>query len=519
MRARDWLRRYPLAALVLLLGSGLGAFGFALGMLPFPSREHEPSPKQIAVPSEEVLCGPRALLVASCLMGRPVEFAEVLKLCRLTSAGASIGDLKQAAQELGLNAESRIADWPTLVAHRGAAILLLKSSHFVTINPAEPVPDQFHGRMRIFDPGRSARWTTQSELEAAWKGETIFLSRVSSPAAGSEAGPVLGLEAFWHDRGAIPASTETARYLLAFQNLGQVPLKISVAGSSCGCARSDRQTIEIPPGSKQNVEPKVALRGKRGYFSEYIAFNSNDSNHRDFKVWLCGAATSQEILSAKVLNLGDIAVGQTVSKELVVYDSGTGELRVKRVRIAIANPEVAPKLALNATIQQIESEDAAAKLHVAGRYRLRAGDYLIRVKASPSDGCALGPLAGQLELETNLPSDLAKLSCALEGAITPDVAWLPQAVVLQLVRGTKSHAAIRLWRPSGRDLTVSRATVTDHLPSLRVALRTPKPGLSEDYLDLDYDDSLGNRKLLETMLEVELMQGAKARIPVMIVRE
>jgi hypothetical protein len=517
MRARDWLGRYPVAALVLLLGSGVGAIAFAIGMLPIRPREQDPRLTQVAVPSEEVLCGPRALLVASCLMGRPVEFSEVLKQCHLTSAGVSIGDLKQAARELGFNAESRIADWSAVAAHRGAAILLLKASHFVTINPAEPVPDQFQGRMRIFDPGRSARWTTQSELDEVWKGETIFLSK-SPSAAETVVTPLLDLKTFWHDQGAIPASVEAARYVLAFQNLGQAPLKITVVGTSCGCATSDRQTIEIPPGSEQNFEPKVTLRGKRGYFSEYIAFNSNDPNHREFKVWLCGAATSQEILSAKELNLGDIAVGQTLSKELVVYDPGTAQLRIRSVHFLARRPENASKLAVNVAVQRIDSDDAASQVHLAGRYRPRPGDYLVRVSVSPSEDCVLGPLIGRLEVETNLPDDLAKMSCALDGEITSDVAWSPQAVILRVVHG-KSHAALRIWRPSGRELTVSRAIVADQVRSLHVRLRTPRPGLRENYLDLDFAESPENHRPLEAIVDLEIEPGAKARIPVMIVRD
>lgn len=149
------------------------------------SREVAPAePSTVPVVSSNNDCGPACLYLICRLAGRPQPLAAIRRKAKTTDAGTLLLHLRNAARDLGFEAEAIQGDFAALASHIAAketfAILHVRSNHFIV---AEGTTED--GAVRMLDPAGGASLVSEEALRNAYRWEGVMLC-LTIPAEGGK---------------------------------------------------------------------------------------------------------------------------------------------------------------------------------------------------------------------------------------------------------------------------------------------------------------------------------------------
>ncbi len=413
------------------------------------------------IPSVDVRCGPNSLRTASLRLGIPFPSDEMLAIPVHPALGASIGDLKGAAIRQGLEATSTTIGFDHLKNHRGTAILLINNNHFVAVDPRESSPPDGDRKLRVYDPGKLAVWWSRTELEKAWQGETLLLSREHSdaPAPGDEA---IVWDHCWKDAGLVD-DPDAAQFQFPVTNGGSTPLEIGIDGTSCNCTSAKVSPERLLPGESGVVTAAVSLIRQPGHFSETVRVRSSDPGAPLTELVLSGSSLNN-VVSARSVHFGSIYPGEEAVKHLLISDRGDGRLEVASAEwLPQVAPTVLPSVAAMVKTTRVRPGDKWNG-RISPALRPSPDDSVVEIAVRAAEESIDGKFAGQIEIVTNLPAPWTRFTVLAEGIVASPLAAEPAALTVSArVPGSETQR-ITISHKSGKEVTLARVSAKGELP-------------------------------------------------------
>lgn len=417
---------------------------------------------------KENLCGPNSLWIAALRLGVQVEQEQVARAVDSEEGGATLWDLKRAAEELGLQAEGVRMTWEELRELEGPAVLFVRGDHFVCVDPRERAdPTE---SIRVHDLPRPAEWVTRGQIEPEWSGEALVLSRAGT---GIPPGcPSIRFASLYADFGIEEGPISLS---FPFHNSGSEPLEILDIHKSCGCVSAGVTEERIPPGGEALVSVDLDLSGQEGEQKRSIELDTNDPTHPKVELFIHGLARSSVRISTDKVDFGDLAVGERATRGFAVFDRFDGTLNVTGVELSLESAvESPPKLSVH--FERVAPEVARERTR---KYALgeNAIAYWVEVVAEVTAETSQEGFRGQVLVKTD-SERRPVIAVPFELNVLGDYYAVPEKVYFGLVRpGQAISKEISIRRRSG-----ARAEIE--------AARALRPGLEPEsaggiHVDLD----------------------------------
>lgn len=469
----DWIRKHGLGLGVFTLGCLAAVFAALI----VPQVRYLWGLEAVAEPSvgnpyvTDYRCGPKSLMIALGRLGVPVEWARIEEIPVEPGKGTTLGELKQAALDLGVGASARSLSWEELTGLGSAAICHVKGDHFVAVDPRESAgPEPRGAKLRVYDPDRVASWWTRGDFEKIWRGQCLVLEKKAAAAQG----PRLEWDACYLDCGML-REVVAQDFEARLRNGGSEPLEVAITGTSCSCAEASLSATVLQPGESATLHAKINLQGRRGAFFQNVALRSNDPGLPQCRVFCSGAVLNTELLSTRKLHWGAVRPGQRSRREIFLTDPGDGRLEVAE---ATWTPTEESGYAMKASARRLTADWLARRETKDGH--LQPGDFVIELELTVAEDCAPRRIAGEVALRTNLPRPFDQFRVAVEGAVVNDLEASPAAVLLSDAALGGGAARVTIQSVLKRPVGVEKVLVKGELP---VELEAPRQ-LSESSVEL-----------------------------------
>ncbi len=257
------------------------------------------------------------------------------------------------------------------------------------------------------------------------------------------------------------------KHAFKIRNVGDAPLKVDVASTTCKCTVGDLGKNEIPPGEETDVMLEWTAKTPPGPFRHGATLSSTDPLRSRIELVVEGDVVESNTLLPPELLFGTVSANGT--KDVSTYLVSNLEDEVQITRHEFSDPEVAKQIKL--TITPVEKD----KLPVAAA---RSG---MKVTATYTASKSIGPFFTWLTLETNLKS-AEKLTVPITGNVVGDISifgpgWTANQGVLRVGavsskagKIVRLNVAVRGEHAQGTQLEVASVDP----PELKVSLGEPK---------------------------------------------
>lgn len=371
------------------------------------------------VSPDERLCGPRSLHIAMNLLAEPVDFDQILETCTLQARGVAFGELLRLPHRRGMTAKLEKMTWDQLLSAETVCVLYVEPGHFIAIDSREH--RQHDGKIRIYDPGQTARWVDRDQLDQKWRGETLVLGHSTSVRP-------ITFDSCWQDAGLVMSDSHA--YRVRISNHGDAAVDLAIKKSSCHCTVGSLGATSLEPGETTFCDVTVSLKGRRGPFHESVEISCS-TQAEPTTLWFTGGKFPGALCRGHEF-LGAVTPDEAFQKKIYVHDPGDGSLSLKGsdcdlvLRTAVTNEVVRCQLTL-ATIGE-----ADADLGSRGLFQVNPGDVRVTVSGVIPRGVEPQSLKGSLKLTTRLPSPLNTIEVILSGQIVSHLKSSPPAVLVDL---------------------------------------------------------------------------------------
>jgi hypothetical protein len=367
------------------------------------------------------VCGPAALCVALARLGDFCSADDIAFQVKLTPRGTTFGDLMNVAMEHGFAPELERVQWSDLASLAGTAVLWIDGSHFVACDPRERLagPDE---AVRVYDVDTPSQWWGCRELARRWTGEALILRPKASQPPGRDARltiPVTLLDQGWI------SSDQPAVFHFSLANSGSVPLALRVAKVGCSCSSARLTSESIAPGGVGELEVRVDVRDKRGFFSDRVLLETNDPTHSRVAVRVAAGVIHGGPTSVREVFFDDLIQGESQSRTFVVHDRGDRVLEVRKASHDWTSADGPRGVRATVRIGKVDNPRELGKVYAT--FAPARGDYVVQLTMTADPNAAVGELHGLVVIETNTAQPL-KVLCS--GKVRTHVEALPRAVVL-----------------------------------------------------------------------------------------
>ena len=219
-----------------------------------------------------------------------------------------------------------------------------------------------------------------------------------------------------------------------FANIGTDTLKVS-ARSTCNCTAAMLSDKNIPPGETGEILLEYDTKGKKGSTTQSVDIRTNNPEKRWVRLTLSATVKAGTIVVPEKLWLDEIAVGEAISRELLVVDQGDKTLIVEKIDV----PE-----GIIAEIMPIR-EDSTVK-------------YSIPIVLTIKSGTTPGYFEKLVTIHTN-DSKKNKIIVPVSGLILSEIKALPPTIFFGEVKpNTMVVREITLSPTNEKRLEIARAT-------------------------------------------------------------
>ena len=108
-------------------------------------------------------CGVAVLMMVAEYHGKECTMEELTERCQLTRDGASLYDLQQAAESIGLQTLAIRCTVEELVERIPLPVIALwTNNHYIVVDDADD------SRIHVLDPARDSVWYSHDEFQRGW---------------------------------------------------------------------------------------------------------------------------------------------------------------------------------------------------------------------------------------------------------------------------------------------------------------------------------------------------------------
>jgi len=237
----------------------------------------------------------------------------------------SLLDLSMAAGKLQLRTSGFRLQYSELLEIESPAILLVSKNHFVTFVGV------WEGKALVADYPRPAVALNESRLTSLWNGMALVVEKLEKP-SGEEAsftgGARIHFERELGDFG-IVSQGKSLHQDFQFSNVGDGPLTVEIKSTSCSCAGTVLSASEVLPGATGAVEIALRTLGKLNRVTNYVNLKTNDFLQPETTLALTGIVKVDMRYAPRMIDFGDVLLGESLSREIVLVDSSETGLEVK----------------------------------------------------------------------------------------------------------------------------------------------------------------------------------------------
>ncbi|MBN2590410.1 MAG: DUF1573 domain-containing protein [Sedimentisphaerales bacterium] len=370
------------------------------------------------LPGGNVTCGSQCLYLFCKLKGISINIDDLLKTVPHHQDGASMLNLKKAAESLGLTSNGYKVDFDGLKKLPLPAIIHLNESHYLLLLEVGK------NKVKLADTStRSVFETGRKEFINEWSGYvlTLEIPDNSDIIKLSEKGETIYIQKPIWDLGKSP-SGKTYNHSFTLINAGKEPLEILDVKTSCGCTVPEYTKSPIPPGSKSELNVTMYSEGRSGPYSGQIIVKTNSKDYplltmdikAEFKLYQGNISVfPQNIVWEEILK------GKEVSQKVKVLRHGEDPLNFIRATCDIPNIKV----------NIIEN---------AKRANLESNKY-VELDLVVSNKMPIGEFHGFLEIETK-HSKYPTIKISIEGNVGTGIHAEPRVIFLSLKNNTNKRS-------------------------------------------------------------------------------
>jgi hypothetical protein len=364
--------------------------------------------------------------------GVTASIEDLTKSCNRNKAGgASLWDLKAAAEQKGLHASGVKISASKLKSLKIPAIAHLWSNHYVVVDGG------MGDLVQVIDPPKEPEFILDKEFSKLYSGFALLLSDDPSAfPADEDSGPDLRLNTYLWDFGAIDEGRSVSQEL-TLKNQGAEELTILEVKPSCTCVTWSLSDFVLRPGASASMSLKFDPTGKSGSQPQTVTIRSNDPVTPAIQLQIRGTVKPLKVVfSPKRVDFGTVNREKPTAKQVYVDSM----VDVKSVHCDL--PFVSAGVS--------ESADEQHTAHV--------------VSISLKPEVPIGSFSGKLIIETGHPTD-PTLEVPLSGTVIGGVQCSVDSLFFGTVRKGASKKLKMTVRPAaGRSVRVeSVKNLSEHL--------------------------------------------------------
>ncbi len=260
------------------------------------------------------------------------------------------------------------------------------------------------------------------------------------------------------------------------RNVGEGPLRVEVASTTCKCTVGDLSKNEIGPGEESEVVLEWVAKTGPGPFRHGAVLSTNDPTQTSIDLTVEGQVVESTAMSPTELFFGTVRTGESKTASLYLMTFIDEDPQVRDYELS--SEELTEQLEIRITPadrSELPSPDAVSGLKLSATYR---------------SGKTLGPFQGWLTMNTNFEK-AQKISVPITGRVVGDVSifgpgWSARRGLLRMgsFPSSKGHAvslklSVRSERAQGAQWEVAEVDP----PQLKVTFGEPRQ-ISEKLLHL-----------------------------------
>jgi hypothetical protein len=296
------------------------------------------------------------------------------------------------------------------------------------------------------------------------------------------AGAAISVDACWQDFGKVHG-TDTAEYSVKITNIGTLPLNLKVLETSCGCTTASLQAHALAANDTTSLIVAVSLKDKRGYYQESVVLETNDTRLSQLRLFLAGTVLKEVRTSENSIALGELLLGQTIVRKILLEDPGIGDLRLASLKVEAADGDSTPDVVLSAESIRIDTD---TKVRLDNRVaQCRRGDHIISVKVLVPPTALCGKISRRLRILANLPSGPIDLSVNVTGNVQPySLDVCPRAILKRIDSRSGWRETITLKRGDSAPLVITNIRFTGGLP---LTVACTEKSIAVSHLTIDFE--------------------------------
>ena len=395
--------------------------------------------------ADDILCGPRALLILCRMYGIDAELEELARLARVNEEGTNMFNLLKAAQAKGFSAVGRILKYNELLALKKPVIAFVNNNHFSVLEAIDK------HTARISDEITDPLVISREEVDEMWQGHCLVVSK-SQPIK-KNAVPNIVFDKIVYDFGTMPRGS-SLDYSFTISNKGGVPLKIFQVMGACDCMVSAPGKKILQPEEVTSVHVKVNLREK-GRINRSFVVLSNDPYTKAYPLTITGKVVDALEVTPSNIFLRRIGVKDSVHRTIKLKAPKGKSLEIKQITI----PEgVKIQEFLGATPNSVILEATVGPNLPPGQFSAHVKIELNNIYA------AKGKTASPITIE--IP---------IEGIVEGDLSVFPERFFLGFIpSGEEKSCTVELKNSEEIPIQLSRAQAEGD--SVNVIVEPTKPG-------------------------------------------
>jgi hypothetical protein len=280
------------------------------------------------------------------------------------------------------------------------------------------------------------------------------------------------------------------KHAFQIRNVGDAPLNLEVASTTCKCTVGDLEKSDLAPGETTEVELEWTAKTNAGPFRHGATIGTNDPLNSRIEFTVEGEVVESTSLQPPELLFG--TVSKNGSKTATIYLVSNLQEKAEITKYEFSDPEVAKHIKLEIT--PVEKSALPSPTALSGA----------KVTASYEPGKSLGPFFTWLTLETNLEK-AQKLTVPVAGTVVGDISifgsgWIPNQGVLRMGNISSKE---------GKNVRLNVAVRGEHAATTKLEVASVDPP--------ELKVSLGESKqmsesLFHTPLMVEIPAGTRPMI-------
>ncbi len=395
--------------------------------------------------ADDILCGPRALLILCRMYGIDAELEELAQLAKVNEQGTNMFNLLKAAQAKGFSAVGRILKYTELLALKKPVIAFVNNNHFSVLEAIDK------HTARISDEMTNPLVISREEVSEMWQGHCLVVSK-SQPIK-KNAVPNIVFDKIVYDFGTMPRGS-SLEYSFAVSNKGNVPLKIFQVMGACDCTVSAPGKKVLQPEEVTSIHVKANLREK-GRINRSFVVISNDPYTKAYPLTITGNVVDALEVTPSNIFLRRIGVKDSVHRTIKFKAPKNKPLKIERITVPDG---VKIQEFPGATPDSVILEATVGPNLPPGQFSERIEIELNNVYAT--EGAAASPIT---------------IEIPIEGIVEGDLSVFPERFFLGFIpSGEEKSCTVELKNSEEIPIQFSRAQVKGD--SVKVIVEPTKPG-------------------------------------------